>query len=117
NVVTTKSVVQFVLAGLAAVVLISAGTIYVVRRNATSEAISQAREVAGIDGHAIAEPNLADGLVTGDPAARGSLDAVVRQRILSERVVRVKVWAPSGHILYSDEPRLIGQAFDLGAGE
>ena len=55
------SVTQFVLAGLAAVVLISAGTIYVVRRNATSEAIRNAREVAGIDGHAVAEPVLADG--------------------------------------------------------
>ena len=58
---------QFVLAGLAAVVLISAGTIYVVRRNATSEAIRNAREVAGIDGHAIAEPVLSDGVLTGDP--------------------------------------------------
>src|SRR5205807_4225534 len=102
------SVTQFVLAGLAAVVLISAGTIYVVRRNATSEAISNAREVAGIDGHAIAEPNLSDGLVTGDSAARGQLDAVVRQRILSDRVVRVKVWTPEGRIVYSDEVRLIG---------
>src|SRR5437763_1078194 len=117
NVVVTKSVVQFVLAGLAAVVLISAGTIYVVRRNATTEAISQAREVAGIDGHALAEPNLMDGLVDGDPAARSRIDSVVRQRILSERVVRVKVWTSTGHIAYSDEPRLIGRTFDLGPGE
>jgi two-component system NarL family sensor kinase len=117
NVVVTKSVVQFVLAGLAAVVLISAGTIYVVRRNATTEAISQAREVAGIDGHALAEPNLVDGLVDGDPGARAKIDAVVRQRILSERVVRVKVWTSTGHIVYSDEPRLVGRTFELGAGE
>ena len=108
---------QFVLAGLAAVVLISAGTIYVVRRNATSEAISQAREVAGIDGHALAEPNLSDGLVNGDAAARARIDEVVRRRILSERVVRVKIWTPQGRITYSDEPRLIGRTFDLGAGE
>jgi signal transduction histidine kinase len=106
-----------VLAGLAAVILISAGTIYVVRRNATSEAISQAREVAGIDGRAIAEPVLDDGLVTGDASARARIDGVVRQRILSERVVRVKVWTPQGRIVYSDEPRLIGRTFGLGAGE
>src|SRR5439155_14709134 len=111
------SVTQFVLAGLAAVVLISAGTIYVVRRNATSEAISQAREVAGIDGHALAEPNLSAGLVNGDAAARARIDEVVRRRILSERVVRVKIWTPQGRITYSDEPRLIGRTFDLGAGE
>jgi two-component system NarL family sensor kinase len=111
------SVTQFVLAGLAAVVLISAGTIYVVRRNATSEAIGNAREVAGIDGHAIAEPALADGVLSDDPAALAHINTVVHERILSERVVRVKIWTPSGRIVYSDEPRLIGQTFDLGPGE
>jgi two-component system NarL family sensor kinase len=111
------SVTQFVLAGLAAVVLISAGTIYVVRRNATSEAIRNARDIAGIDGHAVAEPMLADGVLTADPTALGRLNTVVHERILSERVVRVKVWTPEGRIAYSDEPRLIGQTFDLGAGE
>jgi two-component system, NarL family, sensor kinase len=111
------SVTQFVLAGLAAVVLISAGTIYVVRRNATTEAVRNAREIAGIDGHAVAEPMLADGVLTGDPEALGRINTAVHERILSERVVRVKVWTPDGHIVYSDEPRLIGQAFDLGPGE
>src|SRR2546428_777244 len=67
------SVTQFVLAGLAAVVLISAGTIYVVRRNATSEAIRTAREVAGLDGHAGAEPVLADGGLAADPGRVGRL--------------------------------------------
>jgi len=111
------SVTQFVLAGLAAVVLISAGTIYVVRRNATAEAIGNARDIAGIDGHAIAEPMLSDGALTGDAAALARINTVVHERILSERVVRVKVWTPAGRIVYSDEPRLIGQTFDLGAGE
>src|SRR6059058_2096374 len=111
------SVTQFVLAGLAAVVLIAAGTIYVVRRNATSEAIRTAREIAGIDGHAVAEPLLADGVLTGDAAALGRLDTVVHERILSERVVRVKIWTPDGRIVYSDEPRLVDQTFDLGSGE
>ena len=111
------SVTQFVLAGLAAVVLISAGTIYVVRRNATSEAIRNAREVAGIDGHAVAEPVLADGVLSGDPEAVARINTVVHERILSERVVRVKIWTPEGRIVYSDEPRLVGHTFDLGPGE
>src|SRR5437763_12546088 len=111
------SVTQFVLAGLAAVVLISAGTIYVVRRNATTEAIRNARDIAGIDGYAVAEPVLVDGVLSGDPAAQARVNTVVHERVLSDRVVRVKVWTPDGRIVYSDEPRLIGQTFDLGAGE
>ena len=73
--------------------------------------------MAGIDGHAIAEPNLTDGIVTGDPTTRAKIDTVVHQRVLSERVVRVKIWTEHGNIVYSDEPRLIGRTFDLGAGE
>src|SRR5436309_9355512 len=93
------SVTQFVLAGLAAVVLISAGTIYVVRRNATAEAIRTARDIAGIDGHAVAEPVLADGVLNGDPVVLARVNSVVRDRILSDRVVRVKVWTPQGRIV------------------
>jgi two-component system, NarL family, sensor kinase len=111
------SVTQFVLAGLAAVVLISAGTIYVVRRNATTEAIRAARDIASIDGHAVAEPVLDDGVLSSDAASLERVDTTVRGRILSDRVVRVKIWTPDGRIVYSDEPRLIGQTFDLGAGE
>jgi signal transduction histidine kinase len=56
-------------------------------------------------------------VLTGDPTAIDRINTVVHERILSERVVRVKVWTPDGRIVYSDEPRLIGQNFDLGAGE
>src|SRR3954453_11873865 len=96
------SVTQFVLAGLAAVVLISAGTILVVRRNATSEAIRNARDIASIDGHAVAEPVLADGGLSRVPAAPARINNGVHERILSDRVVRVKVWTPDGRIVYSD---------------
>src|SRR5256885_6743929 len=90
------SVTQFVLAGLAAVVLISAGTIYVVRRNATSEAIRNAREVAGIDGHAVAEPGLADGGLRGGPEALGPINTGVHRRGLSAGGRRRKNRAPGG---------------------
>src|SRR5205807_4874755 len=33
--------------------------------------------------------------------------------VLSPDVVRVKIWTPAGRILYSDEPRLIGDVFPL----
>ena len=82
------AVMQFLLAGLAAVILITAASVWVVRRNASSEAVRDAREVAAIDGHAIVEPVLGDDVLAGDPAARTRLDDIVRQRILTERAVR-----------------------------
>ena len=108
---------QFLLAGLAAVILITAASVWVVRRNASSEAVRDAREVAAIDGHAIVEPVLGDDVLAGDPAARDRLDDIVRRRVLTERAVRVKIWSPGGRVLYSDEHRLIGDRFTLGSAE
>jgi signal transduction histidine kinase len=41
----------------------------------------------------------------------------VRARVLRDPVVRVKIWDPTGRIVYSDEPRLIGTRYDLGEDE
>ena len=45
------------------------------------------------------------------------LDDLVQGQVLGESVVRVKLWTPDGTILYSDEPRLIGERFALGEEE
>ncbi len=55
--------------------------------------------------------------MAGRPAALAELDRTVQERVLSEDIVRVKIWTPDGRIVYSDEPRLIGRRFTLGADE
>jgi two-component system, NarL family, sensor kinase len=37
----------------------------------------------------------------------------VQERVLGDRIVRVKIWDADGRIVYSDEPRLIGERFSL----
>ena len=66
---------------------------------------------------AILQPVLQDGLLTGDPASVQALDRVVRAQILGRFVGRVKIWAADGRIVYSDEPRLIGEVFPLDPGK
>ena len=51
--------------------------------------------------------------VDGDPNAVARLDAMVRSRVLDDTTVRVKLWDDSGRIVYSDEPRLIGETYEL----
>jgi signal transduction histidine kinase len=53
--------------------------------------------------------------VAGRPASIAALDKIVKQRVLGSDVVRVKIWTPSGRIVYSDEPRLIGKRYGLSA--
>jgi two-component system, NarL family, sensor kinase len=45
------------------------------------------------------------------------MDRTVRTRVLTDPVVRVKIWDGSGRILYSDEPALIGTRYPLPAAE
>jgi signal transduction histidine kinase len=99
---------KFALSGLAVLVLIAGAGVFILDRIAEGEAIENAREITYLAAHGAVEPNLSDALLTGDPAAVAKLDKVVRTRVLSPSVVRVKLWSKDGRILYSDEPRLIG---------
>jgi len=110
-------VTQFVLAGLVAVLIFLAGTLLVLGQIGRREGIRDARQFAVLAGQGIVEPNVADGLLAGEPAAVGRLDRVVQERVLGDRVVRVKIWTQAGRIVYSDEPRLIGSVYPRGADE
>lgn len=111
----TRLVYRFALAGVLAMFLVSLATGLVSHRIATDQAVSDARQVAWITGHGIVEPVVTDGLLTQDPAAIAAVDRVVRASVLHNALTRVKIWRPDGTIVYSDEPRLLGAQFDLGA--
>jgi signal transduction histidine kinase len=113
----SSAVLRFVAAGLLAAGIITAGAYWVVTRNAVAEATRNAQEIAAIDGRGIVEPALTDQVLGGDPAAMAGLDRLVRERVLSARVVRVKLWTPAGRIVYSDAGPLIGRSFTLDGGE
>ena len=66
---------------------------------------------------AILEPVLQDSLVTGDRAAIAAVDRVVRDQLLGRFITRVKIWSADGRVVYSDEPRLIGERFPLNAAQ
>ena len=112
----TRAVMLFMAAGLVAVLVIALLGYGVVRRTATDEAIRDARDLTEADAR-IASPLLTDELLAGDGVARHALDRAVHNAVLSDRVVRVKVWAPDGTIVYSDDERLIGRTFELGEAE
>ncbi len=88
-----------------------------VSRDAEDQAIQHAKDITQVEAIGIVQPALSDSLLHRDAAAIGALDVIVRQRILSADVVRVKLWTADGTILYSDESRLIGRRFPLDPGE
>jgi two-component system NarL family sensor kinase len=107
--------VQFALAGLAVLAVFGAVAVLVLRSLGHEEAIRDARQFASLAGQGIVEPAIDAGLLEGDPAAIAAVDQVVQERVLGDRVVRVKLWDRDGRIVYSDEPRLVGSTFPLNA--
>jgi two-component system, NarL family, sensor kinase len=112
-----RPVATFALSGLAVLVLVAVAGAYALRSLSTSEAVRDARRVTTITGRGIVEPALTTGVVRGDPQAIAALDRIVRRRVLTPSVARVKVWNAEGKILYSDAPQLIGKRFPLGPEE
>ena len=66
------------------------------QRLAEREAVNDAATIADVLADAVITPALTDALADGEPAAVAAMDAVVRERVLGPRIVRVKLWSPDG---------------------
>ena len=108
-----RPVAQFALAGLVVLAVFGAAALLALRSLANDEALRDARQFAVLAGQGIVEPAIEPGLLDGDAAAVDGVDRIVNERVLGERVVRVKLWDTSGRVVYSDEPRLIGSRYPL----
>lgn len=107
------------LAAIAVVVILAVALVGVVaaRHLAEVEAVSDASKTADVLAESVVQPVLTDAMAAGDAASISALADVVTSRVLSSSLVRVKIWTADGTIIYSDEARLIGRHFDLGADE
>lgn len=108
---------QVIVAAAVVLVVVAVVGVYASRRVAERQSVNDAAQTADLLAESVVQPALEDGLLTGDPAALAQLDAAVRTSVLGPRVVRVKVWTPEGTIIYSDEPRIVGETFELGEEE
>ncbi len=108
---------RFALAGVIALAVVGVISFFVMRHIGTTEALDNARDVTRVVGRGVVEPNLSEGLIHGDPSAVRRFDRVMRLHVLGDPIVRVKLWTPSGRVVYSDVRRLIGDRFALGADE
>lgn len=112
-----RPVAQFALAGLAVLAVFGAAAVLALRSLGNDEALRDARQFASLAGQGIVEPAIRVALLDGDAAAIDAVDRVVNERVLGERVVRVKLWDVDGRVVYSDEPRLIGTRYPLDAAK
>lgn len=104
---------QSVVAGLLGMALIVAVSIWASGNAGENEAMTEARQLTRVVANTVVAPNLTEGLVAGDAEAVAALDSIIRERVIEGTTVRVKLWDADGRIIYSDEPRLIGEVYPL----
>lgn len=104
----------FSLAGLVGTLTIAGGSLWASQRAGEAEAMADVRALTELVAKTVVGPNLSAELLAGDDEALARLDAIVEQRVLDEMTLRVKLWTADGTIVYSDEPRLIGEQYELG---
>jgi len=112
-----RSVAGFSLAGVLAVVALGFGLVVASRRVGEREAIAAAQAQTTQVARQIIEPTITNGLSSGDPAVVLAIDDLVRRFVISEDVIRVKVWRADGRIMYANDPRLMGETFEIDDDE
>jgi signal transduction histidine kinase len=108
---------RFTLGSLLAIAVIAVGGWLALRQVALDQAVRETRQRAESAGRIVESAGLSNGVLRGDPRALQRLDDLVLGQVLGGAVVRVKLWSRSGTVLYSDEPKLIGHRYALGADE
>jgi hypothetical protein len=116
--VRPRRVVIQVIAGIVAVVIgVTVAGAFASRRLAEREAVTDAAHTTDLIAQQVVQPAITNGLIAGNPVALAAFGRVVRRQVLSSSLVRVKLWTAAGRVVYSDEPRLIGQTFPLASEE
>src|SRR5436305_1903424 len=112
-----SAVARFMLGSVVAIAVIVVGGFISLRGIAVTEAKKDTLDRVQSLGRIVELSGLRDSIVHGDPRAIARLDDVVQAQVLSDSIVRVKLWTRGGTILYSDVPALIGRHFGLGDEE
>jgi two-component system, NarL family, sensor kinase len=99
------------------VVIVAVVAAVLSRQEAQRESAVDATQRAVVITGSVVQPSIGDDVLSASPESTAVLDAAVRRYVLNDAVVRVKLWDANGRILYSDEPRLIGNRFPIDAAE
>ena len=114
---TRRIFAQVIAAAAVVLVVVAVVGAFASRRVAERQSVNDAAQTTDLLAESVVQPAIEDGLLTGSPTSNARLDSAVRTSVLGPRIVRVKIWTTKGKIIYSDEPRIVGETFALGQDE
>ncbi|MDP9302371.1 MAG: histidine kinase [Actinomycetota bacterium] len=109
-----RTVLAFVGLGVLILVLVGLVGMVVLRRVAIDRSIESARQLTALSAR-IVEPRVDEGLISGDAEASVKVASIVSDAVLHPPIVAVKIWAPDGTIVYSNNLKVIGRRFTSAA--
>jgi signal transduction histidine kinase len=104
-------------AAVLVLVVVAVLGVFAAQNLAERQAVNDAANTADLLAEAVVQPALQNSILDRSPTATAALDAAISDYLTNSSLVRVKVWARDGTILYSDEPRLVGEKFALDREE
>ena len=108
-----RMVVVTAIAAVAVAALVGLVGSLLARHTAENEAVHNVAQLTDVLARSVVQPALTDAMATSPQRATRVLDPIVRQNVVDASLVRVKLWNADGTVLYSNDPRLIGQRFPL----
>jgi len=114
--VVRREVLRFAVPGTIGVLLLATASLVASVAVAREQSVNDARTTAEWLARTVVEPRIDDGLKTGEPARMAELDAAFAASISGSDVKAIRLWNANGVIIYSNDPRLIGERFPMPAG-
>ncbi len=112
-----SAVASFLLGSVLVLAVVLIAALLAMRSVALDEAKRDTGERVNALASLVEAAGLDDGLARGDRIAIQRMDRLVARRVIGGSLVRVKIWAADGTILYSDAGSLIGERYELGEEE
>lgn len=111
--VVRREVMRFAIPGALGLLLLVTASLVASVAVAREQSVRDARSAAQWLARTVVEPRIDKGLATGDPARMAELDAAFTASITGSDVKAIRLWNADGVIVYSNDPRIIGEQFVL----
>ena len=104
---------KFTIVSLVVTTVIGIALAWGIQQQMEYNALQNAGEDAADHVVTLINPNLHQADLSGplDATKFAQVDNLIRQSVLNDRIVRVKIWSRDGLLIYSDEKELVGKSF------
>jgi two-component system NarL family sensor kinase len=108
-----REVLRFVIPAVLGIILLLGASLFAAMNAAREQSIREAESAATWLARSVVTPLLTEDLTSGKVSSIKELDGSLDSSVQGSDVVDVRLWNADGVIIYSNDPRLMGEQFPL----